>query len=73
MFGRVFASHQKIRVLRAFRLKQKLNGKKAAYFVQYKVSTRQKKEREKKGGGERKKNLWIGMMKVIYYFGHFNV
>ena len=49
----VFTSHQKTRVLRGFPRKQKLNGKKTAYFVQYMVSTRQKKEREKKGKKEK--------------------
>ena len=45
----VFTSHQKTRVLRGFPRKQKLNGKKTAYFVQYMVSTRQTEEGEKKG------------------------
>ena len=62
MFALVFTSHQKTRVLRGFPRKQKLNGKKTAYFVQYMVSTRGKK------GKKRKKNLWICMMKGLSIF-----
>ena len=47
-FALVFTSHQETRILRGFPRKQKLDGNKTAYFVQYMVSTRQKKEREKK-------------------------
>ena len=72
MFAIVFTSHQKTRVLRGFPRKQKLNGKKTAYFVQYMVSTRQKKERKKKRRKKEKEFVDLHDER-IKYFGHFNV
>ena len=71
MFALVFTSHQKTRVLRGFPRKQKLNGKKIVYFVQYMASTGQKKEREKK---KKKGKEFVDLLdERINYFGHFNV
>ena len=73
MFALVFTSHQKTRVFRGFPRKQKLNGKKTAYFGQYMVSPRQKKEREKKRGGGKEKECMDLHDERTKYFGHFNV
>ena len=48
-----------------------LNGEKTAYFVQCMVSTRQKKEREKKW--KKEEELVDLHDERIKYFGHFNV
>ena len=66
MFALLFTSHQKTRVLRGFPRKQKLNGKKTAYFVQHMVSTGQKiKKKEKE---------YVDLHNErIKYFEHLNV